>query len=268
MPEPAIVEAPTATNLPPEARGGVLVTGSHGGVYPGRLAVLAGVRAAIFHDAGIGLAQAGIGSLVLLEGLGIAAASVSHMSARIGDTADMLARGVISRANRPAAAVGVTRGTPCAEAVRLLRAAPWREATPPPAEEARRVDASGARKLVLIDSAAMVDPVADAGAVIVTGSHGGLVGGVAAMALRAEGLAAAFNDAGFGIEQAGIGRLAALQARGIAALTVAASSARIGQARSTLEDGVISAVNARAAALGAVVGQKAEAVLIAWTRIE
>ena len=129
------------------------------------------------------------------------------------------------------------------------------------------VDASGARALVLIDSAAMVDRVADAGAVIVTGSHGGLVGGDPAMALRAEGFAAAFNDAGFGIEQAGIGRLAALEARGIAALTVSAGSARIGQARSTLEEGVISAANPRAIALGAVVGQKAEPVLRAWTKL-
>jgi len=267
MPEPAIVTAPTATRLPPEARGGVLVTGSHGGVYPGRLAVLAGVRAAIFHDAGIGLAQAGIGALALLERLGIAAAAVSHLSARIGDTADMLARGAISATNGPAAASGVVPGMPCAEAAHLLRSAAWRDAVPPPAEEARSVDASGARPLVLIDSAAMVDPAADIGAVIVTGSHGGLVGGVPSMALRAEGFAAAFNDAGFGIEQAGIGRLAALEARGIAALTVAASSARIGQARSTLEDGIISAVNPTAARLGAIVGQPAKAVLIAWTHI-
>jgi hypothetical protein len=267
MSEPSIVEAPTATRLPAEARGGVLVTGSHGGAYPGRLAVRGGVRAAIFHDAGIGLAQAGIAALALLGGLGIAAAAVSHMSARIGDTADMLARGVISRANPQAAAAGVTRGMPCAQAARLLRAAPWREAAMPPGEEIRQVDSTAVRRLVLIDSAAMVDAVADAGAVIVTGSHGGLVGGVPAMALRAEGFAAAFNDAGIGIEQAGIARLAALEARGVAAITVAAGSARIGDARSTLRDGVISAVNPRAAALGAVVGAHADSVLRAWTRL-
>ncbi|ODU54264.1 MAG: hypothetical protein ABS99_09705 [Acetobacteraceae bacterium SCN 69-10] len=121
--------------------------------------------------------------------------------------------------------------------------------------------------MVLIDSAAMVDPAADRGAVIVTGSHGGLVGGDPAMALRAEGFAAAFNDAGIGIEQAGIGRLAALDQRGIAALTVAAASARIGQARSTLDNGVISAANATAVALGARAGQPARDVLLAWTRL-
>jgi hypothetical protein len=38
--------------------------------------------------------------------------------------------------------------------------------------------------------------------------------------------------------------------RGIAAATVSAASARIGDARSTYEDGIVSRVNARAAALG------------------
>ena len=69
------------------------------------------------------------------------------------------------------------------------------------------------------------------------------------------------------VERAGTARLAALEARGIAAITVAATSARIGDARSTLHDGVISAANPRAAALGAVVGAHAESVLRGWTRL-
>jgi hypothetical protein len=253
-----IIIAPTVTKLPPGSAGAVLVTGSHGGVYPGQLAVLAGVRAVIFHDAGIGKAEAGIASLPLLQGLGIAAAAVSHWSARVGDAEDMMARGVISRAN--AAAVGVLPGMTCAEAAERLHAAVIRRARLDGAEERRSV-VPGRRALVLIDSASMVDPVADRGAVVVTGSHGGLVGGDPARALAVDAFAAAYNDAGIGIEQAGIARLPALQARGIAAITVAAESAR-----STLEDGRISAVNAAAAALGAVVGEPARAVLLAWTR--
>ena len=46
-------------------------------------------------------------------------------------------------------------------------------------------------------------------------------------------------------------------ARGIAAATVAAASARIGDARSTYEDGILSRVNARAAALGIAPGNSA-----------
>ena len=99
----------------------------------------------------------------------------------------------------------------------------------------------------------MVAP-GDAGAIVVTGSHGGLVGGDPAMALRTDAFAAVFNDAGIGVEEAGIGRLAALERRGVAAFTVAAASARIGEARSSFEDGVISRVNAAAARLGAIAG--------------
>ena len=63
-------------------------------------------------------------------------------------------------------------------------------------------------------------------------------------------LAALYNDAGIGKDAAGTSRLPALDARGIAAATVSSVSARIGDARSTYEDGIISRVNARAASLG------------------
>ena len=264
----AIILAPTVTKLPDGSRGAVLVTGSHGGVYPGRLAAIGGVRAVIFHDAGIGRDEAGIGSLALLNALGIAAAATSHLSCRVGDTEDMMRRGTISRANTVAAAYGVIAGTKCADAAARLRRAPLVEVSLAAGKEARTVlqPEAAIRPLVLIDSAALVDADADRGAVVVTGSHGGLVGGNPAMALRADGFAAAYNDAGIGVEQAGIGRLAALDGRGIAAITVAASSARIGEARSTLDDGIISAVNETAAAIGARIGAPARDILLAWTR--
>jgi hypothetical protein len=83
-----------------------------------------------------------------------------------------------------------------------------------------------------------------------TGSHGGLLGGRPDTALKADALAALFNDAGIGIDEAGVTRLPALDKRGITAGTVAATSARIGDARSTYEDGILTRVNERAAALG------------------
>jgi hypothetical protein len=84
----------------------------------------------------------------------------------------------------------------------------------------------------------------------VTGSHGGILGGRPETALKADALAALFNDAGIGMDEAGVTRLPALDSRGIAAGTVAASSARIGDARSTYEDGILTRVNRRATALG------------------
>jgi hypothetical protein len=243
--------AGTITKLPPEARGAVVVCGSHGGRYPGYLAARAGVRAVILNDAGVGRDEAGIGALPYLEALGIAAATVSHRSCLIGDAADMAARGVISRVSQTAAGMGVAAGMACGEAARLLAGAPLVGADPPAIGELRS-EIDGARRVVLVDSASLVR-AEDAGQIVVTGSHGGLIGGDPAMALRTDAFAAVFNDAGRP-DGPGVSRLPALEARGIAAVTVGAESARIGEARSSYQDGVISAVNGVAARLGARVG--------------
>ena len=107
---------------------------------------------------------------------------------------------------------------------------------------------------MLIDSASLIAPE-DAGQIIVTGSHGALVGGSAPMALRVDGFAAVFSDAGVGADGAGITRLPALDTRGIAGLTVSAASARIGDAASLYADGLISHANATARRLGARPGE-------------
>src|SRR5215203_2771305 len=201
---PGILAADTITKLPPDASGQVVVSGSHGGRYPGYLAAKAGLRAVILNDAGIGKDAAGIGALAYLDALGIAAAAVSHESCRIGDTEDMIARGRISVSNDAAAQAGVRPQMACLEAAVLATDAP-------PIGEGRSEIGDGAlRRIILVDSAAMAAP-ADASAIVVTGSHGGLVGGDPAMALRTDAFAAVFNDAGIGIEEAGIGRLAALE---------------------------------------------------------
>jgi hypothetical protein len=121
------------------------------------------------------------------------------------------------------------------------------------------------RAVILVDSASLVT-AEDTGAIIVTGSHGGLIGGDPKKALRAAGFAAVFNDAGIGKDEAGIARLPALDDRDIAAFTVASASARIGDARSTLCDGVISRVNRTAARLGARVGEDAREICLLWAR--
>jgi hypothetical protein len=154
----------------------------------------------------------------------------------------------------------------CLEAAVLLTLAPRVRAEAPEVGEGRsEIAEASPRRIVLVDSAAMVRPE-DAGCIVVTGSHGGLVGGDPAMALRTEGFAAAFNDAGIGIEEAGVGRLPALDARGIAAFAVAAASARIGEARSSFEDGIVSRVNGTAARLGAAPGMAARDVVMLWAK--
>ncbi|MFC6216901.1 hypothetical protein, partial [Fodinicurvata halophila] len=115
-PPSGVITANTATRLPPEAEGAVVICGSHGGRYPGYLAARAAVRAIVLCDAGIGKDEAGVGGLAYLEDLGIAAAAVSSASCRIGDTGDMLARGRISRVNTVAAGLGAAAGQSCREA--------------------------------------------------------------------------------------------------------------------------------------------------------
>lgn len=189
----------------------------------------------------------------------MAAAAVGHASASIGQAAEMLRRGWISYANTVARACGVVAGQSCAEAARLLETAPLPTGVCPDVEEARDcLRPEGAkRSLVLVDSASLVRSQ-DAGQVVVTGSHGALFGTDPRDALKADAFLALFNDAGGG---PGVGRLDVLDARGVAALAVSAATARIGEARSTWLEGVISAVNARAAAMGARPGEPAREVV-------
>ena len=105
--------------------------------------------------------------------------------------------------------------------------------------------------LRIVDSITQLQP-ADAGCIALSGSHGGLSSARYAIAVRP--LLSVFNDAGVGLDDAGIAGLAALQAAGLAACTVSHTSARIGQADSTLADGVVSDANAAARALGIETG--------------
>jgi hypothetical protein len=101
--------------------------------------------------------------------------------------------------------------------------------------------------LRIVDSITELQP-ADAGCFALSGSHGGLSSARYSLAVRP--LLSVFNDAGVGKDGAGIAGLALLQAQGLAACAVSHTSARIGQAASTLADGVVSHANAAATALG------------------
>lgn len=258
MPDGNVLLADSATKLFDEHRGQVVICGSHGGVYPAYLAARAGLRAVILNDAGVGLDRAGLGCLDYCNGLGMAAATCCHDSARIGDALDMAARGRISHVNRIAADLGCAPGDRLSDTAERLRRAAWRAWDAPAYEEARVVMADDGRAphLICLDSVSLVSGD-DIGQIVLTGSHGGLMAGRAQAALKVDALAAIFNDAGVGIDEAGLGRLAALDHRGIAGATVGGMTARIGDGVSTYEDGVISHVNQRARALGLQTGMTA-----------
>ena len=245
-----VVTAESVTQLR-DVAGKVLVAGSHGGIIAGYYGASAGVRALILNDAGIGKDAAGIAALPYLAVIGMAAATVGHRSARIGDGADMLARGVISHANAVASALGVTPGMRCDEAAQRLRMANPPHASPPHYAAGRFCVADGVWGL---DSVGMLEP-GDAGKILVIGSHGALHGGRPESALGVAARAAIFNDAGVGADAVGITRLPVLDARAIPAATVDCMSARIGDARSMWESGVVSHHNARAGRFGVRAGQ-------------
>jgi len=240
-----IVLADTVTRLDARHACAVLVTGSHGGAIAAEYAAQARVRAAIFNDAGGGLDDAGVSGLALLDSMGMAAAAVSHASARIADAHDTLANGVISRMNAQARHCGVRPGMRCADAAERLRLAAMPLGTFPHAQEARAllVPAHGRCPAVVgLDSIGLVDP-GDAGAILVVGSHGALHGGEPESALPVDAAAAFFHDAGRGKDDVGVSRLPVLDARGIPAGTVDYRSARIGDARSLWATGRLSCVN-------------------------
>ena len=249
MPAPIVVADSITRVGPEEAAGAVVVNASHGGVYAAYLAAKLHAAAAIFNDASVGRDRAGIGGLDYLQELGIAAATVGHDTARIGDGADMLTSGVITHANGLAASLGVRAGQSCRDAAAALQQAPLAHRAPPEALEAAFLVVAAPPQVWALDSASLVLPE-HKDAIVITGSHGGLLGGKPETALKYDVRGALYNDAGIGKDEAGVSRLPALDVRGIAAATVSAASARIGDARSTYEDGIVSRVNKRAAALG------------------
>jgi len=240
------------TKLTPADAGRVVIAGSHGGGYAAYCAARGQVRAVVLNDAGIGWQQAGIAGLADLERWGIAAATADFRSCRIGDGADMARHGLISHVNGLASALRCRPGMPVAQAARLLENAVPPRAVPDARSESRivlRAAPDGSPWVVGADSVSLLRPE-DEGLIAVTASHG-----EALATLGTDGVGPAlrlvtFNDAGIGKDGAGTGRLPMLQRRGIAALTVAAGSARIGDARSCHDEGVISRANGLALELG------------------
>ena len=244
------------TKLTDSHRGQVIVAASHGAEYAAYLAAKGGARAVILNDAGVGKDDAGISGLPYLDALGMAAATVGYRSARIGDGGDMKTRGVISHVNDAAAALGCAAGQSCNDCAERMRGAAAVSVSPPPQTENRMLlrEEQGAPPVWGLDSASLAAPE-DAGHIVICGSHGEALGGKPETAFRYDAVAAVFNDAGIGIDDAGISRLPALDGRNIPAATVSAASARIGDAKSIYEDGVISRVNESAAARGGQPGQ-------------
>ena len=115
MPVLRIVDS--ITELKAADKGCIAVSGSHGGLSSARYSLAARPLLSVFNDGGGGLDNAGLAALDFLQSHGLAACTVAHHSARIGEAQSTLASGVVSHANALAAAQGIQAGWTCQQAV-------------------------------------------------------------------------------------------------------------------------------------------------------
>jgi uncharacterized protein YunC (DUF1805 family) len=100
--------------------GYVVVNGSHLGANTGRMAVDAGVAGRVGNDAGKGLNEAGTKGLQVLEAAGIAGATVTSRSARMGMAESTYATGIVSAVNTIARKLGISVGMAARDAALLM----------------------------------------------------------------------------------------------------------------------------------------------------
>lgn len=115
-----IVLVDSITKITADDAGAAVVSGSHGGSSAAEFALAVPLTAVFFNDAGIGKDEAGVVGLRLLQRHGLAAGTVSHTSARIGDAQDAWEHGIVSRVNEAAAALGFAPGQRLKDALTRL----------------------------------------------------------------------------------------------------------------------------------------------------
>ena len=117
---PVLKLVDSITQLGPLDQGCIAVTGSHGGISSARYALAARPLLSVFNDAGGGLDNAGLAALYFLQTNNLAACTVTHRSARIGEAHSTLASGLVNHLNSNALALGIQPGWTCQQVVDFL----------------------------------------------------------------------------------------------------------------------------------------------------
>lgn len=112
------------TELGPDDAHCIAISGSHGGMSSARYVLAARPLISVFNDAGGGLNGAGLAALEFLQQQGLAACTVSHSSACIGEAHSTMTTGVVNHLNAHAHALGVRANWTCHRMVDFLSAAP------------------------------------------------------------------------------------------------------------------------------------------------
>lgn len=219
-----------------------------------------GMKALIGHDAGIGKDQAGISGLTLCDRFGIPMAAVAGRTATLSN-GNSLMLGTISSVNQAARRLGVKEGQTAADAVRcLLTAAPGRPVTEKVDVDLRLHEVGRSpRGRMLVRVWLLNSPEKYPDDVFALGTHSARVAAEHAFRWNVKGWIA--NDAGMAKNQTGIAGLALCGDRGMPAASVSSASARIGDAMSTYEAGIISARNGPAQNRGVEIGMTAREAL-------
>lgn len=252
-----VVAVDSAYDTRPVNRGrDVVVNASYCGVLPARFVAQHAPRGAIGVDCAIGLDGAGIAGLWYFEALELPAATADVATVELGNGVDLYETGVVSRVNAIAARCGVEPGMAVLDAARLLLE---RDAPPAVPSEVtnREVVATSpeGRQVVCTDSIAFGLPEDRGRNVLCTAGHTGRSSVPYLRRFAPWGFIC--SDGGGGKHAAGVAGLEIVEADGLAGAAVDARTARMGDGRSTYEDGIISACNALAAARGVEVGQPA-----------
>ena len=242
----------------------VIVGGSYAGASTTGDILRTGFKAIIGHDAGIGRARAGISGLPFCDRFGIPMAAVMGTTATLSN-GNSVYGGLISSVNEAAERLGVRPGQKASEAAELM----LRGKAGKPIHEEVGVDQT-LREMEQVSSGRIFArvwllslPKTYPDDVFALGTHSARVAAEHAFRWNVKGWIA--NDAGMGKNNSGIAGLAICGERGMPAAAVSAFSASIGDALSTYNDGIISAVNEPALRKGVLIGMTAKEALRSMT---
>lgn len=242
----------------PDARSGaeVVVNASYAGVYCARLLEEISPIGTIGLDCGIGKDGAGVAGLWYFEALKVPAAAADISNLEHGNGEDLYFRGIISRVNGYAGALGVEPGMSVADAAEIMARAVGHDVELDSTNREVVYQGPDGRAVVCTNSIADALPE-DAGRnVLCTAGHTGR--SVIDYIINSHPYGFICSDGAMGRDRSGVAALAPTNAAGIPGASVSAESARMGDGHSTYFDGVISAVNDLAHAAGVRVGQSAQ----------
>jgi hypothetical protein len=123
--EPKLICADSVGMVRPEDAGQIVITASHAALPGGQPDTLIprGIYAVFFCDAGVGMDNAGIARLPLLDADNVIAGTTSAASAPIGDSQALYERGILSHLTSAAVRAGGSVGMPLKTFVERLLAA-------------------------------------------------------------------------------------------------------------------------------------------------